>query len=254
VAAIIRGGAQRSAVDVFDALHRVKELACSAAGIWAAADALLLPTVPGHPTLAQVREDPVGVNEALGRFTNFVNLMDLAALALPGPRRPDGLPGGVTLLAPAFHDHRLLALGAAWGGEDAAIAEPGAVRLAVVGAHMSGLALNGQLTGRGARRVAATRTAAAYRLFALPGGTRPGLVRVAADGASVEAEVWELAPAALGELLSEVPAPLALGRVELEDGEEVIGFVCEAAGAAGARDITALGGWRAYLADAAVAP
>jgi allophanate hydrolase len=248
VAAIIRGGARRSAVDVFDAVHRVAELASSARGIWAGADALLLPTVPGHPTLAQVREDPVGVNEALGRFTNFVNLMDLAALALPGPRRPDGLPGGVTLLAPAFHDHRLLALGAAWGGEHAEIAEPGGVRLAVVGAHMSGLALNGQLTDRGARRIAATRTAADYRLFALPGGTRPGLVRVAQDGASVEAEVWELAAAALGELLTEVPAPLALGRVELEDGEEVVGFVCEAAGAAGARDITALGGWRAYLA------
>jgi allophanate hydrolase len=251
VAGIIRGGARRTAVDAFEAMHRVAELASSARAIWAAADALLMPTVPGHPTLARVADDPVGVNEALGRFTNFVNLMDLAAVALPGPRRPDGLPGGVTLLAPAFHDYRLLALAAAWRGEEDAIAEPGAVRLAVVGAHMSGLELNGQLTKRGARRVAATGTAAAYRLFALPGGTRPGLVRVARGGASVEAEVWELAPAALGELLVQVPAPLALGRVELEDGEEVVGFVCEAAGAADARDITALGGWRAYLEEAA---
>ena len=250
VAAIVRGGAQRSAVDVFIAQHRLAQLRLEAEPVWAAADALLLPTVPGHPTLAEVAADPVGTNEALGRFTNFVNLMDLAALALPGPRRPDGLPGGITLLAPAFHDHRLLDLGAAWHGEPVAGSEPGTVRLAVVGAHMRGLPLNAQLTERGGRLVAATRTAPTYRLFALAGG-RPGLIRVRAGGGAVEAEVWELAPAALGELLGLIPSPLALGRVVLEDGQEVTGFVCEAAGAEGATDITDHGGWRAYLDTAA---
>ncbi|MDX6656528.1 MAG: allophanate hydrolase, partial [Solirubrobacteraceae bacterium] len=250
VAAIVRGGAQRSAIDVFTAQHRLAQLRLDAEPMWAAADALLLPTVPGHPTLAEVAADPVGANEALGRFTNFVNLMDLAALALPGPRRRDGLPGGVTLLAPAFHDHRLLELGADWRGEAIEASEPGTVRLAVVGAHMSGLPLNAQLTERGGRLVAAARTAPAYRLFALAGG-RPGLVRVPGEGCAVEAEVWELAPAALGSLLGEIPAPLALGRVGLADGAEVTGFVCEAAGAEGARDITDYGGWRAYLDAAA---
>jgi allophanate hydrolase len=253
VAGIVRGGLARSAVDVFAAQHRLAELRRRAAPLFARADALLLPTTPGHPTLAAVAADPVGVNAALGTYTNFVNLMDLSALALPGPRRADGLPFGVTLLAPAFHDHRLLGLGAAWRGELLDGGDPGTVPLVVAGAHMSGLPLNGQLTRRGARLLGASRTAPVYKLYALPGGTRPGLVRVAQDGASIAVELWELAPAALGELLGEIPAPLALGRVELEDGGEATGFVCEAAAARGALDITAHGGWRAYLAQAAAA-
>jgi allophanate hydrolase len=249
VAAIVRGGARRTAVDVFRAQHRLAALRRAAEPVWRSADALLMPTVPGHPTHAEVTADPVGVNERLGRFTNFVNLMDLAALALPGPRRADGLPFGVTLLAPAFHDERLLELGARWSESAAPVAEPDGVRLAVVGAHMSGLPLNGQLAGRGARRVAKTRTAPVYRLYALPGAgvARPGLVRVKDCGCRIEAEVWQLTAAALGELLSEVPAPLAIGRVTLEGGDEVAGFVCEGYAAASAEDVSEFGGWRAYL-------
>jgi allophanate hydrolase len=251
VAGIVRAGASRSAVDVFTGEHRLAALRRAAAPIWEAADALALPTTPGHPRIAEVAADPVGVNSMLGRFTNFVNLMDLAAVALPGPRRPDGLPGGVTLVAPAFHDRRLLDIAAAWRGE-ARPAAPGVARLVVVGAHMSGLPLNNELTQRGGRLVRAARTAPWYRLVALPGSgvPRPGLVRVAGGGASVEAEVWEIAPAALGDLLGGVPAPLGIGRVVLDDGEEAAGFLCEAYAAQEAIDVTASGGWRAYLAEA----
>ena len=250
VAGIIAAGAGTSGPEVFAAQHRLAELRRAAESVWAGADALCLPTTPFHPTFAQVAADPVGVNERLGRYTNFANLLDLAAIAVPGPRRSDGLPFGITLFAPAFHDHRLLELAAQWRGEEVAGREPGAVRLAVVGAHLSGLDLNGQLTERGARLVRTTSTAPVYRLYALPGGpvARPGLVRVPADGAAIEAEVWELSTAALGSLLAGVASPLGIGRVALADGEEVAGFLCEQAGTVGALDITDHGGWRAYLA------
>ena len=252
VATIIRGGSRQSAVEVFAAMHRLAELRAAAAPIWEEVDALLLPTTPIHPTHEQVAADTVGVSEQLGRFTNFVNLMDLAALALPGPPRSDGLPFGVTLLAPAFQDWRLLELGRDyWMGDEALPAPPSAtVTLAVSGAHMTGLPLNHQLTTRGARPLRTGRTAPSYRLYALPGAgvRRPGLVRVDDGGASIKLELWTLSPAALGNLLSDVPAPLAIGRVELADGSEVTGFVCEAHAAADADDVTDHGGWRAYLA------
>jgi allophanate hydrolase len=254
VASIVLSGNAVPGAGVFEAQHEVAALRRAAAPIWDAADALLMPTVPGHPTHEDVAADPVGVNERLGRFTNFVNLMDLAALALPGPRREDGLPSGVTLLAPAFHDSRLAELGAQWSRLAAPAAQRGTVRLAVVGAHMSGLPLNRQLTERGARLAAETHTAPVYRLYALPGSgvRRPGLVRSPdGDGSPIEAEVWELTPAALGDLLAQVPAPLAIGRVTLEDGSEVAGFVCEAYAAATAEDVSAFGGWRAYLGSVA---
>ncbi len=261
VASIVRGGADTSGVDVFTAQHALAALTRRAQAIWAVCDALLLPTTPGHPTHADVAADPVGVNAALGRFTNFTNLMDLCAVAAPGPGRLDGLPAGVTLMAPAFADARVLELAARLGGEDdgaAVHAAAGSVRLVVVGAHMDGLPLNGQLTERGARRVAVTQTAPVYRLYALPadgGVVRPGLIRVDdGSGAAIAAEVWELAPAALGELLTLIPAPLALGRVQLHDGQLVTGFVCEGYAAGGALDVTDHGGWRAYLEHRAASP
>lgn len=253
VAGIVAGAASKGAVEVFDAMHRLAALRAAAAPIWERVDALLLPTTPIHPTHAQVAEDPVGVNEGLGRFTNFVNLMDLAAVALPGPPRTDRLPFGVTLLAPAFGDRGLLSLAARWAGEDppaSAPLGPAAVRLAVAGAHMSGLPLNHQLTTLGARLVRADSTAPVYRLYALAehNPPRPGLVRVRGGGRSIEVEVWELAPAALGELLGSVPAPLGIGRVLLDGGEEIAGFICEGHVTADAQDVTMYGGWRAYLA------
>jgi allophanate hydrolase len=256
VAQIVVAGGALSAIDVFLGERRLAKLRRASAPIWDAADALALPTTPRHPRIAEVAADPVGVNASLGRFTNFVNLLDLAAVALPGPRRPDGLPAGMSLVAPAFHDRRLLAMAASWREEEPPESH-GGVHVVVVGAHMSGLPLNDELTRRGARLVRSARTAPVYRLLALPsdGVPRPGLVRVAGGGASVHAEVWEIAPAAVGDLLGSIPAPLGIGRVALDDGEEAAGFLCEAYAAADATDITAFGGWRAYLsAERAGAP
>jgi allophanate hydrolase len=255
VAEIVRGGAALTAVDVFEAQHRLMELQRAATPTWRLIDALLLPTTPLHPTHAEVQADPIGVNAQLGRFTNFVNLMDLCALALPGPARADGLPFGVTLHAPAHHDRRLLELGCAWGEEDARVEFPGLVRLAVAGAHMSGMPLNGRLVGRGGRLVGPASTVPSYRLYALAGGeiARPGLVRVLEGGAPIEVELWELAPAALGALVAEIPGPLAIGSVELAEAGWVTGFVCEGHASSDALDITGYGGWRAFLETGAPA-
>jgi len=255
VASIIELGGRRGAPELFAAVHKLARLARAAsAGIWSEVDAVLMPTAPLHPTHASVAADPIGVNERLGSFTNFANLLDLSALALPGPLRSDGLPFGVSLLAPAFHDWRLLSLGAAWMGEPwVGPADASTTLLAVAGAHLSGMPLNGQLTELGAGLVREASTAPVYRLYALPGGhgaARPGLVRVASGGASIAVELWELSHAALGVLLGQVPAPLAIGRVELASGEQVNGFVCEGFAAAGARDITDYGGWRAFVEEA----
>ncbi len=250
VAAIVLGGRETKATDVFRAQHRLRELERAAASIWERADALLLPTTALHPTHAEVAADPVGTNSRLGRFTNFVNLMDLCSLALPGAPRPDGLPFGVTLHAPAHHDRRLLELGCEWSSQPASVELPGVVRLAVAGAHMTGMPLNDRLTERGARLLGTARTAPSYELYALANGgpiARPGVVRVEDGGASIEVEVWELSRAALGAIVEEVPGPLAIGHVEMLDGTRICGFVCEGYAVHGATDITAHGGWRAYL-------
>ncbi|MEU9051858.1 allophanate hydrolase [Streptomyces sp. NPDC048384] len=204
------------------------------------ADALLLPTAPGHPTLAEVAADPLGANARLGRFTNSTNLFDLAAVAVPAGE-VNGLPFGVMLLGPAFTDDRLARV--------AGLLQP-EVRLAVVGAHLTGQPLNSQLLALGARFDRTIATAPVYRLHALPTSPpKPGLVHVGpgAGGAAIEAEVWRLPAEGLGRLLADLPRPMALGRVELADGSHVPGFLCEPAALAGAEDITSYGGWRAYL-------
>jgi allophanate hydrolase len=250
VASIVLSGSSLTATDVFDAAHRLQRLKLTAAPIWEQLDALLMPTTALHPTHAEVDEQPVATNTSLGRYTNFVNLMDLCAVALPGPERSDGLPFGVTLHAPAGHDRRLLELGATWAGEDVRVEFPGLIRLAVAGAHMSGLPLNSRLTDRGGRLVGPTRTAPTYRLYALAEAgpvARPGIVRVEKGGASLDIEIWELDAAGLGAIIDEVPAPLAIGHVTLLDGIRVAGFVCEGHAVATAADITVHGGWRTYL-------
>ncbi|GAB3893888.1 allophanate hydrolase [Microbispora bryophytorum subsp. camponoti] len=211
-------------------------------------DALLLPVTPRHPTPAQVAADPVGVNSDLGRFTNFVNLFDMCALAVPAGQ-VDGLPYGVMLVGRTHADDDLVAI--------ARLLQP-AVRLAVVGAHLSGQPLNHELTARGARLLATTTTAARYRLHALATEPpKPGLVRALEDGgpengAAIECEVWELPAEGLGDLLAALPRPMTLGRVELADGTNVPGFLCAPEGLHGAADITTYGGWRAYLRSLAV--
>jgi allophanate hydrolase len=239
----------------FDELARLARLT---EPTWDVADALLLPVTPGHPTLADVAADPVGVNSRLGAYTNFVNLLDLSAIAVPAGQRPDGLPFGVQLIAPAFADDRLLDLAAAWTGAPAvagAPPRPGWTRLAVVGAHLSGLPLNPQLRELGASLAFRTRTAPNYRLHRLPGPAqapaRPGLFPTgAADGgAAIPAEVWELPQQALAALLETVPPPLGFGRVTLADGTDVLGFVANGPVPEGSEDVTGYGGWRAYLGD-----
>jgi len=198
-----------------------------------------------------------------------VNFFGLSGLALPSGFRPDGLPFGITLIARGFAERALLAFGARWQravplplGKTAArlppsemdpVADAGRVAIAVVGAHMSGLPLNRQLTELGGRLESAGQTAPHYRFYALPGGppSRPGMVRVTAAGSAIELEVWSLPTGNVGAFVSQIPAPLALGNVTLADGSEVLGFLCEGYAAEGARDITALGGWRAYLKGAA---
>lgn len=211
-------------------------------------DGLLLPTTVGHPTRAEVDADPVGTNSRLGTYTNFVNLLDMAAVAVPADRA-DGLEFGVSVITRAFEDQVGLDLASLVTGEEPGpgLLAPG-VELAVFGAHLRGQPLNHQLTGRGARFLRATRTSADYRMAALPTSPpKPGLQRVAEGGRRLACEVWRLSPAALGSFLAELPAPMSLGAVTLADGSTAVGFGCEASAAEGARDITDHGGWVAYL-------
>ncbi|KAF1046578.1 MAG: Allophanate hydrolase [Herbaspirillum frisingense] len=255
------------AVDTFHAQYRLADLRREAETLLDGSDLLLVPTTTTFPTIAEVEADPVARNSQLGYYTNFVNLMDMAALAIPGDWRSDGLPAGVTLIGPAGSDHLLAEAGAQFqrllGGATQADAiataplpfnEP-SVKVCVVGAHLSGQPLNWQLLEAGARRVAVTSTAATYRLYALAGTTppKPGLARTGAgDGAAIAVELWEMPLRQFGGFVAAIPAPLGIGTVELADGSMVKGFICEPAGIAGAADITHHGGWAAYLA--ALAP
>ena len=251
---IIAAGALPTARDAFRAVYRLKELRRAAESIWAKADVLLLPTAPTHFTIADVQADPIARNSELGYYTNFVNLMDLAAVAVPAGSTPQGLPFGVSLIAPAWTDDDLLRLAARMQASvdtvDPMPASDGFVDIAVCGAHMSGLPLNPQLTSRGAWLVAATHTSPEYRLHALPGGPpfRPGLERVPDGGAAIEIEVWRMPVEAFGSFVAAIPSPLGIGRLRVANGTEVSGFLCEAHALADATDITQYGGWRRYLA------
>jgi allophanate hydrolase len=254
VGAIIAKAGTLSASDLGRDTERLDALAIALREALAGTDALLLPTTSSQPTIAAVQADPIAQNSRLGRYTNGTNLLDLCAIAVPAGEA-DGGQFGVSLLAPAFHDHVVADIAARLEGETEsaadAVAAPG-IDLLVIGAHLAGQPLNHQLTARGARLVASVRTAPHYRLFALDTvPPKPGLVRVEegdADGGPVLGEVWRMPPAGLATLLAALPAPMALGRVALEDGSEVVGFLCEPIATEGARDITALGGWRAHLA------
>lgn len=275
VRSIVLGGRDKTAADAFAASYRLRALKRVCDAVWSQLDCLLTPTAPTPYRIADLQADPVLLNSRLGRYTNFVNLLDCAAVAVPaglldqGDTR--GLPWGVTLVAPAFRDLPLLRLAdrfhraqplrlgatATRLADTPAIApipgtrlQPGTVRVAVCGAHLSGLPLNGQLLQRGARLLGAVRSAPEYRFVALAGGPvqRPGMVRVAEGGAAIDMEIWELPAEHFGSFVDGIPAPLGIGKVKLEDGSWVSGFVCEALGAEGGTDITALGSWRAWLA------
>ncbi len=263
VTAIIRSGERFSAVDAHQGRYQLAGLSLAAQALWQQIDCLVVPTAPHHPTLAAIAADPVGANAALGRYTNFVNLLDMAALAIPGPK-VDGRPTGVTVIGAALSDPLLAAVGqvlhhalahdvGATGyplvpfGDRVPRPSPGRIPIAVVGAHLSGLPLNPQLTHVGGRLLWVGTTAPCYRLYALDGfqPPRPGMVRVADGGAAIALEVWDLPAAAFGEFVAAIPAPLGIGKVTLSDGTEVPGFLCEPTALAGGRDITHFGGWRA---------
>lgn len=268
--AITEKGIHISAPDTFEALYRLKALERQTRPVWDGIDCLLTPTAGSPYTIAAVQADPVQLNSNLGYYTNFVNLLDLSAVAVPTGFLRNGLPFGVTLVARCGQDFSLLTLASRLhgrtvstvgatphaphllaGAPDASPFPSGQVQVAVCGAHMSGLPLNGQLTQRGARLVRTVRSAPHYQLFALPGGPpmRPGMLRVAQGGAAIELEVWELPEREFGSFVAGIPAPLGIGTLALEDGSQVQGFVCEAHATALARDITHHGGWRAFLAD-----
>ncbi|MFO1415626.1 MAG: allophanate hydrolase [Burkholderiales bacterium] len=267
VRGIVAGARRYSATDVFVADAGLAQMKAALTSLWDSVDVLVVPTAPTAYRIADVEAEPIELNRRLGTYTNFVNLLDLAAIAVPASMRSDGLPFGITLIGPAgsdlmlaalaqrFHAHTGLTLGALRTGE--ATVEPllpraEVAQVAVVGAHLSGMPLNGELARRGARLVRRTRTAASYRLYALPGTVppKPGLVRADGDaGAAIEVEVWELPLAGFGALVASVPPPLAIGTLVLDDGSHVHGFLCEAHAVRGAPDISLHGGWRAYLAS-----
>jgi allophanate hydrolase len=268
VRSIIERGRHYSAAQLFDAMNTMCGLRQQSAALWPSLDVLVVPTAPTIYTIAQIEADPIELNRRLGFYTNAVNLLDLAAIAVPSSMRPDGLPFGITLIGPAGSELRLAELAARYHAATGLtlgtssepvpaprgpVAQPGrSARVAVVGAHLSGLPLNGQLRERGARLVAHTRTAAAYRFHALPNTTppKPGMVRVGhGEGASIAVEVWEMPIEHFGSFVALVPSPLCIGTIELEDGSSVQGFLCEPAALEGATDITAYGGWRAYMAS-----
>lgn len=265
---ITEGGATPLAVDAFAARYRLAEYKRQADSLLVGVDVMLAPTTVEHPTKADVAAEPIAINSRLGTWTNFMNLLDYSALAVPTGFTETGLPFGVTLFGPAFADLSLLSLGRALErrlalplGATAIARSPlpalpeacdGTLELVVCGAHLDGLPLNHQLTSRGAVKVGLAHSSPYYRLYALAGRppARPAMVRDDTEGAPIEVEIWRLPVASVGSFLAAIPAPLGLGRVELEDGSWRTGFIC-AAGAleadGPAEDVTRFGGWRGWL-------
>ena len=267
---VILAGAQKSAADTFAAFYRLEQLRRARDHAFGQIDALAVPTMPTAYTVDAVHADPVRLNSRLGTYTNFVNLLDMSGLAVPASMHADGTPSGITLLALAgqdallastgrhFHAASGLPLGAtgvpqpplAPTGNDATAGE---IALAVVGAHLSGMPLNGELTALGARLLEETTTAADYRLFALAGTEppKPGLLRVASGrGSAIAIELWAMPEDKFGRFVAAVPPPLSIGTLVTADGRAVKGFLVEAEATNGARDISAFGGWRAFMAQA----
>jgi allophanate hydrolase len=270
VRSIIARGQQYTAADVFEAQLSLKLIAQEVAPLWDSIDLMVVPTAPTHYTVSQMLADPVALNRNLGFYTNFVNLLDYAALSVPSSLRRDGLPFGITLIGPCASDWALAELGQRYHqvtgltlgcGEEslspaeALVAIPPThheptVLVAVVGAHLSGMPLNGQLIERGARLLRAAETAPDYRLYALAGTSppKPGLVRVpAGTGASIALEIWQMPVAHYGSFVALIAPPLGIGTVRLSDGSQVQCFLCENEAIQDAHDITHLKGWRAYL-------
>lgn len=264
---IIGGAKKWSAADAYAYGYKLKDAKRRCDAVWSSVDTVLIPTAGTIYTIAEMEADPIKLNSNLGYYTNFMNLLDYAATAVPAGFQPNGLPFGVTLFAPAHQDGPLLRLGAKLHRAQAlpagATGQPlptasahaklpsGQVQVAVCGAHLDGLPLNWQLTQRGARLVQRTHTAPCYRFYALAGGPpfRPGLIKVDEGGDAIEVEVWELPAREFGSFVAGIPAPLGIGKTLLADGSTVPGFICEPSGVNGAEEITCFRGWRAYMAS-----
>lgn len=259
---IIAQADQFSATDAMLDEYERAELSAGIGQLLSGFDALMVPTSPTIYTIAAVEADPLNKNSHMGAYTNFVNFADLCALALPHVIRPDGLPSGVTFIAPAWHDQALARFGQRWqtitgmqlGNSERnystgnSLESEHTVRLAVVGAHLTGMPLNFQLITRQAVLLKKTQTAAHYKLFALnrTHPPKPGL-QYCEHGHSIAVEVWEVPIAQFGKIVAEVPPPLGIGNIQLEDGTWVKGFICEGHGLQDAKDISMFGGWRAYI-------
>ncbi|MFA6288844.1 MAG: allophanate hydrolase [Opitutaceae bacterium] len=252
VSKIILGGKTPSATDAFRATYRLAELRRAADTILATVNALVAPTTGTIYKVSEIEADPIRLNSNLGRYNNFMNLLDLCGLTVPAGRYTFGPGFGITFIAPAWHDHALLALGARYLSEPAPVPTSPAdwITLAVCGAHLRGQPLHGQLTSLGAQFLAATTTAPRYQLYALANTTppKPGLARVAPgeNGAAISVETYALSPEAFGRFVAAIPAPMVIGTGELSDGTWVKSFLCEPCALAGATDITSFGGWLAY--------
>jgi allophanate hydrolase len=252
---IIGGAKGLTAVSAFEAMYKLADLRRAAAATIDAVDCLAVATVPRMYTVAEVEADPIALNSNLGTYTNFVNLLDLAAISVPVGKRSDGLPSSITLIGRAGTDGYLAGIAAALHGEAAGgalRAQADRIEVAVVGAHLSGLPLNHQLTSLGGTFLRAAETAPDYRLHALPNTTppKPGLLRAATGGKAIAVEIWSLDAAAFGTFVANIPSPLGIGTLKLADGTEAKGFLVEAVAVEGARDISAFGGWRNFLAAA----
>jgi allophanate hydrolase len=257
---IIEGARTFDAVAAFEAFYRLADQKRKTGRVWSEFDAMVVPTAPGLYTIAEVEADPIGLNSRLGTYTNFVNLLDLCAIAVPSGIRGDGLPSSVTLIAPACADGLIAGVAAAIESRSGASASAPPqtssrttdhrIEIAVVGAHLSGLPLNRELIELGASFSREVETTLDYRLFALPDSSppKPGLLRVAERaGAAIKAEVWTLDPAAFGAFVAKIPAPLGIGTIRFKDSNSVKGFLVEAEAVKTAEDISHFGGWRAYL-------
>lgn len=255
--AIIESARKFDAVATFEAFYRLADRKRRTNRAWSEFDVMLVPTMPRFYTVAEVEADPVRLNSRLGTYTNFVNLLDLCAIAVPAGVRGDGLPSSVTLIGPSGADGLLAGLAAGIEARSAAstkAAAPGApgerIEIAVLGAHLTGLPLNRELVDLGASFSREVETTPDYRLFVLPGAVpaKPGLLRVAEGaGSAIKAEIWTLDRAGFGEFVAKIPAPLGVGTIRLKDGGSVKGFLVEAEAVKAAEDVSRFGGWRAYL-------
>lgn len=263
---IILSGAPYTASQGFRAIYQLKELEIEAKKAWAKCDVILVPSAPNHPTLEDLKNHPISKNSELGMYTNFVNLMRLCAVAVPAGFTDAGMPFGITLIAQEGSDNALLELAAQWQllfgltlGKSTTKASPeelsipknnkDSMEIAVVGAHLKGMPLHSQLTDRNARFIKKCKSAKSYRLFALPDTSppKPGLVKAKTNGAAIDLEVYAMPASEVGSFLGLIPAPLGLGNIKLDDGTWVKGFICEPYAIEGAKDISDLGGWRAYM-------